>query len=111
MKSRTAIVIGVTVWALATLATILLPLPAHAEEDETGYICTSRVKAVKKLALKYQEAPVNMGLARNGAVIEVFATKDGATFTLTMTMPDGVICMMAAGENWETVKFKLDDAI
>lgn len=106
MKRRTAIAIGVTVWALATLATIFLPLPAHAQEG--GAVCTDdRKAAVAKLAGTYNEAPVNIGLASNGSVIEVFATEDGSTFTIALTWPNGLVCMMAAGENWESVPFKL----
>ena len=58
--------------------------------------------AVANLKMNYSETPVSMGLASNGAMIEVF-TSDKATFTILMTYPSGLSCMIAAGENWEAV--------
>lgn len=87
----------------------LMTRPAHAQ-----IVCTEdRKDAVARLASKYQEAPVSIGLAANGSIIEVFATRDGKTFTISLTTPEGMMCMMAAGENWESIPFKLseDDAI
>lgn len=87
----------------------LMTRPAHAQES--GAICTDRREAGKKLGSTYSEARVNMGLASNGSVIEVFSTEDGGTFTLMITNPDGITCMMAAGRNWESFKFKLEDQV
>ena len=41
-----------------------------------------------------------MGVASNGAVVEVFASAHGS-WTIIMTYPTGMSCMMAAGDNWE----------
>jgi len=73
-------------------------------------ICTERKAAVAKLEKDYSEVPVSMGLASNGAVIEVLASPDspeGNTFTIILTRPDGISCVMAAGEAWENLPKKL----
>ncbi len=44
-----------------------------------------------------------MGLAMNGAVVEVFSTVDGTSWSLLMTMPDGRTCLIVAGESWMSV--------
>jgi hypothetical protein len=37
----------------------------------------------------YAEAPIALGKASNGGLIEVFTSNSGATFTIIITMPDG----------------------
>lgn len=65
--------------------------------------CGQRQQIVKMLGQRHAEAPVSMGLALNGGVVEVFSTVDGTSWTLLMTMPDGRTCLMAAGESWMSV--------
>lgn len=66
--------------------------------------CTDRASALSHLESKYQEAPVAIGLASNGGVIEVLANESGQTWSIILTMPDGTACMVAAGEYWEPVQ-------
>ena len=42
-----------------------------------------------------------MGLTDKGAVLEVFAPKKGS-WTFLITMPDGLTCVVASGESWES---------
>ena len=65
--------------------------------------CGQREQVVKMLETRHAEVPVNMGLAMNGAVVEVFSTVDGTSWSLLMTMPDGRTCLIAAGESWMSV--------
>jgi hypothetical protein len=62
--------------------------------------CNKRVEIVRHLATVYAEAPVALGTASNGSVVELFHSKDGRSWTLTITAPDGETCMIAAGEDW-----------
>lgn len=43
-----------------------------------------------------------IGLAGR-AVMEVFAAKDGARWTITVTMPDGRMCLLANGVAFDTM--------
>ena len=45
-----------------------------------------------------------MGLTNKGAVVEVLTNQNGTTWTIIITMPNGVSCMVAAGEGWETIR-------
>ncbi len=65
--------------------------------------CGHRSQFVEMLGKKYSEAPVSMGLATNGNVVEVFSAVDGSSWTLLMTMPDGRSCLVASGESWMSV--------
>ncbi len=69
-------------------------------------LCGERSAVVTSLEKTYSETPVSMGLASNGAVIEILASPTG-TFTIILTRPDGLSCVMAAGENWETLPEKV----
>lgn len=73
--------------------------PAAAQQPA----CTTRSDVISHLGKKYSEAPVAIGLANNGGVIEVLSSKTGSSWTLIITMPNGTACLMAAGENWESV--------
>jgi hypothetical protein len=65
--------------------------------------CTNRANVVDKLAERYAEKPVALGIANNGGVVEVLSEKTGASWTIIITMPNGTACMIAAGENWEAI--------
>lgn len=66
--------------------------------------CDSRETVLAFLSDRYAEAPVAMGVARNGGLVEVLTSgADGATFTIIVTTPDGRTCMVAAGDSWESL--------
>jgi len=44
-----------------------------------------------------------MGLANNGGVVQILSSLSGTSWTIILTMPNGVTCMIAAGENWEAL--------
>jgi len=97
-----------TLWGQAALIalftlTVLSPQTARAQMAQPS--CADRGSVLKQLSAQYKEAPVNMGLTNSGAVLEVMASDDG-TWTIVLTMPTGVTCMMAAGKHWEAVKPK-----
>ena len=65
--------------------------------------CAKRTDAVTHLASKYEEAPVAIGIANNGGVLEVLSSEKGS-WTILVTMPNGVSCMLATGQSWEALK-------
>jgi hypothetical protein len=67
-------------------------------------LCNKRSEVLKNLTANYREAPVGLGMASNGGVLEVLTSKDGATWTILLTKPDGVSCLVAMGNSWESVK-------
>ena len=42
-----------------------------------------------------------MGLGANNQVIEVFASSETGTWTITVTTPAGVTCLVASGQAFE----------
>lgn len=79
-------------------AFILFPMnPATAQQ-----ICGERANFTIKLEQKYAEHPIAMGLTDKGAVLEVFASKNGS-WTFLVTMPNGLSCIVASGQSWESL--------
>ncbi len=77
-------------------------LPAAAQQQR----CTKRPDIVRHLAKKFSETPVAIILSGSGGVIEVLSSEESGSWTIIITMPDGNSCLIAAGENWETIKSK-----
>jgi hypothetical protein len=59
-----------------------------------------RGKISSLLGDRYQESRVAGGLSSNGRLIEIFASGDGATWTMIATTPEGQSCVVASGEAW-----------
>lgn len=74
-----------------------LATPAAGEEN----VCGKRDEIVSRLENGYQEFNSAMGMSTNGGLVELFTSKNG-TWTLMLTQPDGISCLIAAGENWES---------
>ena len=98
--------IALTVSAVALAALTCSPVSAqqaNAPQQQAAPACVKRTELLSHLSNKFREAPVAMGVADNGALLEVFSTTDGATWTVALTMPNGVTCLVATGQSWESV--------
>ncbi len=71
--------------------------------------CDDREAVLEKLAKKYQEAPVAVGVTSSGGLVEVLTTSDGSTWTIIVTTTDGISCLVAAGEGWRNIPFVMLD--
>lgn len=66
--------------------------------------CTDRTSALSHLSKAYKEQPVAMGLASSGGIVEVLTNGEGTTWSIIVTMPSGVTCLVASGEGWEALQ-------
>jgi hypothetical protein len=95
-------------YRLALAASLVAASALTASAAEEGpRSCSNRTDVLNHLANNYSEAPVAVGLAENGGVIELLTSGKGNTWTIIITMPDGTSCMLAAGEDWEQVSQSL----
>jgi hypothetical protein len=83
--------------------TVLLATTAAAAAQS---LCGTRDTVLKQLANDYQEAPVGIGLASNGAVVELLTSTKGS-WTLLVTAPNGPTCLMGTGESWQALARKV----
>lgn len=80
---------------LGAVAASIASAPASAQS-----VCGDRKEIVSRLESGYQEKASAIGLSGNGGVVELYKSDKGS-WTLLLTRPGGVSCLMAAGENWE----------
>ena len=62
--------------------------------------CGPRKAMIDTLAKNFEEHRVAIGLSRNGRLLEVLARKDGRTWTVIATSPQGMTCVLDTGEEW-----------
>ena len=91
--ARLCLSIAVAMVLLAAAA--FIPHPAAAQQAGVP-----RAAVVKALGDRYAEESVGLGIAQNGGVIELFTSTDGATWTIVLTMPNGLSQVIATGESW-----------
>ena len=82
---------------LAATAAACLTGPAAASN------CAPRDVVVDRLAERYGESRHSMGLGANNRVMEVFASPETGTWTITVTSAGGLTCLVASGQAFETL--------
>jgi hypothetical protein len=66
--------------------------------------CNDRDNVLALLAKKYKETPVAAGVTSTGGLVEVLSNDKGGTWTIIVTSPKGVSCLVAAGEGWRQME-------
>ena len=90
------------VLALASgLALLAASLPAQSQSRGN---CAMREHVIARLATAYGETRQSIGLGPNNQVVEVFASVETGTWTITVTSPNGLTCLVASGLAYETVE-------
>jgi hypothetical protein len=95
--SRAALSLGVAAAALAAA------VPAAADPLTAQPACQSRDDISQLLTQRFDEVPSALGLQSNGDLIQVFVSKDGKTWTMVTTRPDGISCIVALGQHWQAL--------
>ena len=85
---------------LLLLAPLAAPRAAFAQPTNT---CAPREAVVARLAESYGETRQSIGLGANNALMELFASAQTGTWTITVTMANGITCLIAAGQAFETL--------
>lgn len=82
----------------------LIAHTAAAQTQQGRPQCNDRKQVLDLLAKKYKEAPVASGVTNNGGLVEVLSDAKGGTWTIIVTTPQGVSCLVAAGEGWRRME-------
>ena len=88
-----------SVTAVLVAAFFMLASPVVAAPQ-----CDKRDKVLGMLAKKYREAPIAAGVTNTGGLVEVLTDHKGGTWTIIVTSPQGMSCLVAAGEGWRNMK-------
>lgn len=69
--------------------------PAMAQKK-----CGPRDQLVSQLTDTYQEVSRGVGLTSATQVVEIWASEKTGSFSVLVTYPNGMTCILAAGKNW-----------
>ena len=82
-------------------AILLTTQQMHGQEqagERTSANCAARSQIVGQLAQKYGESRQMIALTFARQVIELFASPETGSWTLTITFPSGETCLIGAGD-------------
>lgn len=74
--------------------------------SQTSGTCAMRKHVIDRLAAAYGETRQSIGLGANNQVVEIFASEETGTWTITVTTPNGLTCLVASGQAYETIEEK-----
>ncbi|WP_291730046.1 hypothetical protein [Leisingera sp. F5] len=96
-----------TLFALpAALAVLTLAAAPAAAQSRN---CAPRDTVIKRLAEKYGESRQSIGVGQKGMVMETFASENTGSWTITVTTPNGMTCLVASGQSYEVLAEALPD--
>lgn len=87
-----------------TAAAALYIVSSQSAAAENPRNCGPREAVVDRLAEGYGETRQSMGLGANNSVVEVFASDATGTWTITVTTPNGLTCLVASGQSFEELQ-------
>ncbi len=88
----------------------MVAMTASVASAQNARNCAPRDAVVDRLASGYGESRQSMGLGANNQVVEVFASDETGTWTITVTMPNGMTCLVASGQSFERLDEELTPA-
>ncbi|NQU60576.1 MAG: hypothetical protein HQ512_05560 [Rhodospirillales bacterium] len=89
-------------YTTAILIAFVFALTLFAPAASAQPVCGSHNSITASLEKSYSEAPVAIGLTLDGGVVEVYSSSEG-TWTMVITQPTGLTCLIAAGKDWENL--------
>ncbi|MBF9035320.1 hypothetical protein HKCCE2091_13830 [Rhodobacterales bacterium HKCCE2091] len=63
-------------------------------------VCAARDVIVGALSSRYGETAQSLGLGPGNRVVELFASEETGTWTITVTSVNGTTCLVASGDNY-----------
>ncbi len=89
-----------SLWPAAVIvATVIASLWFNAAQAQMA--CGTRDSVVAKLGKSYGETQRGLGVAGSTAIFEIWASNEPPyTWTLLRTMPNGLTCVIAVGNDW-----------
>ena len=87
---------------ILTTSVLIFGMAAIGPTDAQAQMaCGTRDAVVAKLGDKYGEVRRGGGLAQPTAIFEIWASEATGTWTILKTTPNGLTCVMAAGDGWQ----------
>ncbi len=100
---------AIRTFAVVTFAFASLLLAAPAAKAQL--VCMQHQDFRAELHRNFQEVPAATAIANNGALIVLYAKHDQSSWTLVMTRPGGLSCVLVAGQEWSDLQMPVDERI
>ena len=91
----------ICLYPAAVLIAVSLSLPSQAFGQQT-MICGQREQIIAQLHSRFGEERRSMGLAGRNRILEVYASEQTGSWTITIIGVDGITCLLASGQNYES---------
>jgi hypothetical protein len=78
-------------------------LAGHRALAETPATCAPHDVVERQLQRRYGETRQMIALAGPQVLVELYASRQGGTWTLTVTSPDGTSCLAGSGDAYEAL--------
>ncbi len=101
--------VAIRIFAVVTFAFALLLHTAATVKAQP--VCMPHDDFRVELQRNFLEAPVAIAIANSGALIELYAKRDKSSWTLVMTRPGGLSCVLVAGEEWNELPIREEERI
>ena len=82
------------------------PVPAQQNAN-----CAPREAIVERLADKFGEFQQVIGVGESGQLMEIFASPETGTWTVLISTPAGVSCMVASGRGYQQTASKAPSGV
>ena len=90
---------------------VALVFAAEMASAQQRNMCAARDIVIERLSGNYGETRRSMGLAANNGIVEIHASEENGTWTITVTHPNGMTCLVAAGNSYEEIEEELPAAL
>ena len=91
---------------LGALACALLFLAATAT-PAAAMLCVDRVDMLDRLASEYEEELIEVRVMEEQGLLEILASPSQGTWTLLLTKPGGISCVLATGKGLDKSKLRM----
>ncbi len=101
--------VAIRIFAVIAFAfALLLHTPVTVKAQP---VCMPHDEFRVELHTNFSETPVAIAIANNGALIELYAKRDKSSWTLVMTRPSGLSCVLVAGEELNELPTREEERI
>ena len=87
--------------AVLVLPALALATTAPPAEAQSGR-CAPRAQVLEMLEGRFGETRRAIGLTSSASVMELYASDDSGRWSLVVTLPSGLSCLVGAGTGFET---------
>ena len=88
---------------MLALSTIALVMPLSEAWAQRVSTCSDRAHVGRLLKDDFGETVAWRALSRAGTVVEILSNDETRTWTIIVSTPQGLTCLVAAGQDWEII--------